>query len=209
MDSPEITDFAVGFDLDMTLADTRVGISAVFDALAAETGVTIDTAAVVGRLGPPLEIELAYWFPAEEIPAMANRYRAMYADIAVPASVLMPGARDAVEAVRARGGRTVVVSAKNQRHTQHTVDFLGLPVDEVVGGRFAAAKGVALREHGAVVYVGDHTADVDAARAADAYSVAVATGPFDAAALRAYGADVVLPDLNAFPGWLSRHQPSV
>ncbi|WP_243708676.1 hypothetical protein [Actinomadura sp. GC306] len=80
--------------------------------------------------------------------------------------------------------------------------YLGLEVDAVVGGLFGTGKGVALREHGAGAYVGDHTGDVDAARAAAALAVGVATGPFDAAALTAYGADVVLPDLVAFPEWL-------
>ncbi|REE96379.1 phosphoglycolate phosphatase [Thermomonospora umbrina] len=193
----------MGFDLDLTLADTRRGIGACFEALVAETGVSIDIPTVLGRLGPPLEHELSYWFPASEVDAMAARYRAMYGGIAVPASEAMPGASAAIEAVRALGGRTVVVSAKNERHARATVEFLGLPVDEVVGGLFAAAKGVALREHGVSVYVGDHTADVDAARAAEAHSVGVATGPFDAEALRAYGADVVLPDLVAFPDWFA------
>jgi phosphoglycolate phosphatase len=31
----------------------------------------------------------------------------------------------------------------------------------------------------------------------------VATGPFTAVELLAYGADLVLPDLLAFPAWLS------
>ena len=39
-----MTQLVVGFDLDMTLIDTRPGIAAVWDALAAETGVTIDSA---------------------------------------------------------------------------------------------------------------------------------------------------------------------
>ncbi|MFB4312091.1 HAD family hydrolase [Actinomadura sp. GTD37] len=194
--------FAVGFDLDLTLADTRAGISAVYAFLAAETGVPIDTELVVRRIGPPLEEELAYWFPADEVPAMASRYRAVYADIAVPATVLMPGAAAALDAVRARGGRVVVVSGKNQADTERTVRFLGLRPDAVVGGLFGADKGAALREHGAGAYIGDHTGDVDAARAASAVAVAVATGPFDSAALAAYGADVVLPDLLAFPQWL-------
>ncbi len=193
---------AVGFDLDLTLADTRAGISAVYAALAAETGVAIDTGQVVRRIGPPLEVELAYWFPPGDVPAMAARYRAMYADVAVPATVVMPGAVAALEAVRARGGRIVVVSGKNQADTERTVRYLGLEVDAVVGGLFGADKGVALREHGARAYIGDHTGDVDAARAASAVSVAVATGSFDSAALSAYGADVVLPDLRPFPGWL-------
>ncbi|WP_344593228.1 HAD family hydrolase [Actinomadura vinacea] len=192
----------MGFDLDLTLADTRAGISAVFAALAAETGVPIDTDAVVGRLGPPLETELAYWFPAAEVPAMADRYRAMYPELAVPVTALMPGAAAALQAVRDRGARVVVVSGKNQADTERTVRFLGLPVDEVVGGLFGAAKGTALRLHGVGAYVGDHTGDVDAARAAAATAVGVATGAFDADALTAYGADVVLPDLLAFPEWL-------
>ncbi|GLZ05912.1 hydrolase [Actinomadura sp. NBRC 104412] len=192
----------VGFDLDMTLADTRDAIGAVYEALAAETGVAIDVAAVVARIGPPLETELAYWFPPADVPAMAERYRALYAGIAVPATVPMPGAAEALEAVRAQGARVVVVSGKNQADTERTVRFLGLPVDGVVGGLFGTEKAVALRLHGASAYVGDHTGDVDAARAAGAVSVAVATGAFDAAALTSYGADVVLPDLLAFPGWL-------
>jgi phosphoglycolate phosphatase len=196
------TPFTVGFDLDLTLADTRAAIGAVYAALAAETGVPIDTEAVMARIGPPLEEELAYWFPADEVPAMAARYRAMYPDIAVPATVLMPGAAAALDAVRARGGRVVVVSGKNQADTERTVRFLDLRADAVVGGLFGAEKGVALREHGARAYIGDHTGDVDAARAAEAVAVAVATGAFDSAALTAYGADVVLPDLLAFPEWL-------
>jgi phosphoglycolate phosphatase len=193
---------AVGFDLDLTLADTRDAIGAVYEALAGETGIPIDVSAVVARIGPPLEEELAYWFPATDVPAMADRYRALYAHIAIPATVAMPGAAEALDAVRAHGSRVVVVSGKNQAHTERTVRFLGLPVDEVVGGLFGSEKGAALRLHGAAAYVGDHTGDVDAARAAEAVAVGVATGAFDAGALTAYGADVVLPDLLAFPGWL-------
>jgi phosphoglycolate phosphatase len=195
----------VGFDLDMTLADTRRGIAAVYDALAAETGVFIDSALICTRLGPPLEIELANWYPAEHIPAMVRRFRELYPGIAIPVTKPMAGAYDAVHAVGERGGRVMVVTAKNQRDAERTVRLLGLPVTVVVGALWAAGKAVALREHGAAVYVGDHTGDVDAARAAGAVSVGVASGPYDAAALRAYGADFVLPDLLAFPDWLGSY----
>ena len=150
----------------MTLADTREGIAATFTVLSEKTGVPIDTAAVVSRLGPPLEMELANWFPAEEVHAVAEMYRGYYGDIAVPATVAMPGAAEAVAAVRSAGGKTVVVTAKSQRHAEATVRALGLEVDEVVGSLFGAAKGTALLRHGADTYVGDHVADVDAARAA-------------------------------------------
>ncbi len=196
----------VGFDLDMTLADTRIGIGRVYDQISAETGVFIDSALVVSRLGPPLEIEMANWFPAADVPAAVTRYRELYEEHAVPGTVAMPGALEAVEAVRAAGGRTVVVTAKNQRDALATVRALGLPVDEVIGWLWAAAKGAALSSHGARVYVGDHTGDIEAARAAGAVSVAVATGMFTSEALRAYGADVVLPDLKGFPAWLSGYE---
>jgi phosphoglycolate phosphatase len=198
-------DFTVGFDLDMTLADTRRGIGATCDALSAETGVFIDSALVTTRLGPPLATELANWFTADQVPAMAARYRELYAGIAIPATVPMAGAAAALAAVRAQGGRIVVVTAKNQRNAERTLRFLDLRADQVVGSLWAAEKGAALREHGALTYVGDHIGDVDAARAAGAFSVGVATGPYDVAALQAYGADVVLPDLRSFPEWLADH----
>ncbi|QKG22554.1 HAD family hydrolase [Actinomadura verrucosospora] len=208
LDSPKIprpdgAGLAVGFDLDLTLADTRAAIAAVYTAMAARTGVAIDTDLVLQRIGPPLEVEMAYWFPPERVPAMMDLYREIYPDVAIPATGLMPGAVAALEAVRSVGGRVVVVSGKNQRDTERTVSFLGLDVDVAVGGLFGADKGTVLLEHGARAYIGDHTGDVDAARAASAVAVGVATGAFDSAALTAYGADVVLPDLNAFPGWLA------
>ncbi|WP_460302357.1 HAD family hydrolase [Actinocorallia aurea] len=193
----------VGFDLDMTLADTRRGIGAVYSALAIETGVAIDVAAVTARLGPPLDVELAHWFAAEHIPEMVERFRALYPDLAIPATDPMAGAAAAVRAVRAAGAGVLVVTAKNRPHAVATLAHLGLEADLVVGGLWSSAKGAALREHGAHTYVGDHTGDVDAARTAGAFSLGVATGPFSAEALTAYGADHVLPDLTAFPEWFA------
>jgi phosphoglycolate phosphatase len=194
----------VGFDLDMTLADTRRGIAAVYDALATETGVFIDSALICTRLGPPLEIELANWYPAEHVPTMVRRFRELYPEIAIPVTEPMAGAYEAVHAVRER--RAMVVTAKNQRHAERTLRFLDLPVTVIVGGLWAEGKAAALKEHDAAVYVGDHTGDVDAARAAGAVSVGVASGPYDMAALQAYGADFVLPDLLPFPDWLGARQ---
>ena len=54
----------VGFDLDMTLVDSRPGIRASMRALTEETGVPVDVDVVINRLGPKLEWELAHWFPA-------------------------------------------------------------------------------------------------------------------------------------------------
>lgn len=193
----------VGFDLDLTLIDSRPGIAAAYRALSAETGVPIDVDQVVSRIGPPPETELAHWFPADGVAAAADRYRAIYPDHGIAPSTTLAGARESVAAVQALGGRAIVVTAKYEPNAKLHLVHLGIEPDTVIGSLWAEAKGEALREHGAQVYVGDHTGDVRGARAAGALSVAVTTGPCDAAELRTAGADVVLEDLTGFPAWLA------
>ncbi|MFE5939357.1 HAD family hydrolase [Streptomyces sp. NPDC056470] len=196
----------VGFDLDMTLIDSRPGIKATYEAFAAQVGVPIDADLAVSRLGPPLEHELAHWFPEAEIVERVAQYRALYPAYAIEPSLALPGAGDAIQAVREAGGRAIVVTAKNEPHAKLHLSHLGIDPDAVIGGLWAEGKAEALREYGAGVYVGDHTGDVRGAAAAGALSVAVATGPCDEAELRAAGADVVLPGLTAFRGWLEGYR---
>ncbi len=195
--------FTVGFDLDLTLVDSRPGIRAAYETLVAATGAHIDIDLVVSRLGPPLTHELRNWFPEEKVEEAAGIYLAAYPSHGIAPSPAMPGAREAVAAVRELGGRAIVVTAKFPRNARLHLDHLGIEPDELVGGLWAEGKAVALREHGAAVYVGDHVGDVRGARTAGALSVAVPTGPCDAEELRAAGADVVLPGgLTDFPAWL-------
>ncbi|MFJ2213073.1 HAD family hydrolase [Streptomyces sp. NPDC101062] len=192
----------VGFDLDMTLIDSRPGIHAVYQALSAETGVHIDADLAVSRLGPPLDQELRHWFPEARIAEMGDRYREIYPTFAIAPTLALPGAREAIAAVQALGGRAIVVTAKHEPNAELHLSHLGIEPDAVIGWLWAEAKGEALREHGASVYVGDHTGDVRGARTAGALSVAVPTGPCGEEELRTEGADVVLTDLTAFPAWL-------
>ncbi|WP_437058849.1 HAD family hydrolase [Streptomyces sp. enrichment culture] len=199
------TPLTVGFDLDMTLIDSRPGIHACYQALAERTGTFVDADLAVTRLGPPLTEELRNWFPEEDVPAVADLYRSMYPAHAITATPALPGAREAIAAVQASGGRAIVVTAKYEPNAKLHLEHLGLEPDVLVGDLWAEAKAVALREHTAGVYVGDHTGDIRAARAADALSVTVATGPFGAAELREAGTDAVLADLTAFPEWLAAY----
>lgn len=198
--------FTVGFDLDMTLIDPRKGMVEVFDVLAAEFGLPLDGVGFASRLGPPLSHELArYGLDDDTITAIIARYRAIYPAIAIPRTVAMPGAIEAVRSVAERGGRSVVVTAKYQPTAKAHLEVLGVEVEAVVGDLWSSAKAVALQEYGAEVYVGDHLGDITGARAADAWAVAVATGPISAADLAAAGADVVLDDLTKFPAWLDSY----
>ncbi|WP_069769461.1 HAD family hydrolase [Streptomyces sp. LUP30] len=196
----------VGFDLDMTLIDSRPGIRACWQELSARTGRYVDADLVVTRLGPPLAQEMAHWFPASEIPAMADLYREIYPEFAVAGTLAMPGAHEAVDAVRTAGGRAIVVTAKWEPNARLHMEHLGMRPDAVIGDLWAAQKAQALREHGASVYVGDHVGDVRGARAAGAFSVGVATGPCSAAELTEAGADVVLDDLTRFAQWFAAYE---
>jgi phosphoglycolate phosphatase len=195
----------VGFDLDMTLLDSRPGIAAAYEAISAEYGVEIDAALVVSRLGPPLTHELANWFEAGEVESVAARYRELYPGIAIASAPLLPGARESVEAVRAHGGKALVVTGKFAANAQLHLDHLRLTVDALYGDVWGAQKAEALAEHRAEVYVGDHIADMVAAHEAGAVAVAVQTGGCTAGELREAGAAVVLTDLTEFPHWLEEY----
>ncbi len=195
----------VGFDLDMTLIDSRPAILASFAAVAAETGVAIDPAGVDSRLGVKLETELAYWFPEDEIATAIAIYRRHYPVLSGPLTTVLPGAREALGAVRAVGARAVVITAKYAPTARRSLDDLELAVDELHGEVHGPEKGIVLAELGASVYVGDTPADVAAAVQSGAYPVGVATGSFTDGDLRSAGAGVVLASLAEFPGWYRQY----
>ena len=189
----------VGFDLDMTLIDSRRAILASFAGVAADTGVPIDPAAVDRRLGIKLQDELAHWFPPAEIENALRIYRVHYLELLAPLTTRLPGAAEAIAAVRAAGARAVVITAKPELTARLSLVSVGLAPDELIGNAHGPEKATVLAELGAAVYVGDTPADMLAAVAANARGVGVATGSFSASELRAAGAADVLPSLAGFP----------
>jgi phosphoglycolate phosphatase len=206
----------VGFDLDMTLVDSTDGIAATLAAAVAACpggeGVRIDRERVWPYVGLPLDVTVSGLAPEVDPEQVIREYRARYAEIGVPMTRLLPGALEALRAVREAGGRVLVVSAKAEIGVREVLTAVGLDApdvhpDVIVGGLFGAAKGERLILEQADVYVGDHSGDVQAARVAGALSVVVCTGPETADTLIAAGADVVLDDLLGFPTWLSTFLP--
>ena len=189
----------VGFDLDMTLIDSRQAIIASFAGVAADTGVPIDPAAVDRRLGIKLEDELAYWFPADQVPPAVRIYREHYLRLGGPLTSVLPGAREALAAVRAAGARAVVITAKYELTARLSLDGVGLAADEIFADVHGPQKAAVLAGLGAGVYVGDTPADMAAAVQAGARAVGVTTGSFTDRELAAAGADLVLASLADFP----------
>jgi phosphoglycolate phosphatase len=198
-----VTSPVVGFDLDMTLVDSA---DAIVDAVAhtvAAHGGEVDPDVVRSTVGLPLDHVFPEWIPDVAYADALAVYRARYLSHGLAMQSLLPGAREALELVTGDGFEVIVISAKKDTHVRAVLETVGLDgfVASVVGERFAETKAEALREAGALVYVGDHVGDVVGARGAGAVAVAVATGPTSAADLAAAGADVVLDDLTQWGAW--------
>ena len=198
-------DLVVGFDLDLTLIDTAPGFQQVLRALGAELEVEFPLEEMTRRLGPPLDILLAPYLPADRIPDAGERFRALYPDHAIRTVPVLPGAHEAIAAVRRLGGRVVVVTGKYAPNAQLHIDHTGLDVDVLEGWVWGVGKAEVLRREAASVYVGDHVHDVEGALAAGVTSVSVLTGGCTAEELRAAGTHAVLDSLEDFPDWLSGH----
>ena len=115
----------VGFDLDLTLINSRPAIMAAWSAVAEELGVAIDLAEVDTRMGIKLEDEVGYWFPADGQQAAADSYRRHYVRLAPTMTFPLPGAAEALAAVRQAGERAVIITAKHPISVQPSLDAVG------------------------------------------------------------------------------------
>jgi len=194
----------VGFDLDMTLIDSRRAILASWAALAAETAARVDLVEVDRRLGAKLEDEIAHWFPPDQRDTAAAIYRRHYLAVAAELTTALPGAAEALAAVRQAGAAAVIITAKHEVSVGPSLAAAGLSGDDLFTNVHGPEKAGVLARIGAAAYVGDTPADMQAATAAGAAAVGVPTGSFPASELRAAGADLVLGSLREFPGWYAR-----
>ncbi len=191
----------VGFDLDLTLIDSRPAILAAWERVARDTGVAVDLAAVDTRLGLKLEDEAGYWFPPSEIDLAVEGYRRHYLRLAPALTTALPGAAAALAAVTGAGAAAVIITAKHPVSVGPSLAAAGLPAVPVHAHVHGPEKAAVLERLQATVYVGDTPADMAAARSAGARAVGVATGSFDATNLFAAGAHDVLVTLEQFPSW--------
>jgi phosphoglycolate phosphatase len=201
------TPLTVGFDLDLTLVDSHERIISAYIRALSDLGVQVSSEQLAPHLGMPLVMTAAAVGAAVDADALVLLYRHYYDEAEAPKTLPMPGAAEALAAVRAAGGRTVVVSAKFTPAVHQALAEAGLTelVDVVYGELFAIDKATALIAEAASIYVGDHPGDMAAARSAGAYAVGVTTGANDTAALVEAGADLAVADLDAFVAWLPGH----
>lgn len=161
-------------------------------------------AMILGRL-------LGDGLPAERIAYYGDLKEACYRDAARGRIALMPGVRELLDGLTAAGVRLAIGSSGPRLNLELTVTSCGLDgrfvaiasVEEITRGKpdpevfLLAARKSGVDPARAVVFE-DAPVGIRAAKAAGMYAVAVGT-THSLDALRAAGADVVVPDLVGFP----------
>lgn len=185
---------AIAFDLDMTLVDSRPCSERALQEMVARHEHDLQVEALMASYGLPL----AQWLP----PGTDHQlFRALQHESLAQVKS-MPGAREALDSVCAAGVRVVVITAAPAAIADAMLDQLDLRADAIHSDVWAMGKIAPLRLESCGIFVGDHPDDMQAARAAGAIGVGVATGAIPPA-----GADVALDDLSHFPAWLAGHSP--
>jgi phosphoglycolate phosphatase len=200
---------ALLFDLDGTLIDGFAAIYRCHAYMLERLGRPVPSpAAVRAAVGGGLRDALAKLIGPDELDRAQMLYlecwnRTMLDDVA-----LMPGARELLEAQRARGATLAVLSNKLGPSSRLICEKLGIApcLSAVVGAgdtpwlkpsaELTAHVLKAIRaDAGSSLFVGDSPYDVQSAHNAGLPAWCVTTGTHDAAALRAAGADRIFPGL--------------
>ncbi len=201
---------AVLFDFDGTLADSYDAISASLNHVRAANGLpALPEAEIKRHVGRGLDKLLADLLPGTDTARNVAIYREHHATVMCDQTRLLPGAREALTALKREGRRLAVCSNKTVEFTRVLLDSLGIATffDVVLGpGDVPHPKPApdmllaALRRLGVAageaLYVGDMDVDVQTARAAGVAVWVVPTGSADRATLEASRPDRILGGLG-------------
>ncbi|WP_327174365.1 HAD hydrolase-like protein [Streptomyces sp. NBC_01335] len=187
----------IGFDLDLTLVDTRPATALALRRVNEGLGLAIDADAVAARIGPPLRELLSPWVPARLLRPAAELFLAAFLELGEGSAAPMPGAAALMDAVRSAGGRCSVITSRRDSTATACLRWSGLRADSLDCRLSGPGKADAMRARAVAAYVGDHPLDVAGALAAGVPAVGVTTGAHSAAELLAAGADFVAPSLHA------------
>jgi len=188
----------VGFDLDLTLIDTRAATRAALRTADLDPAAAIDVDACLVS-GAALRAEFGRRLPPEQVAPALRRFAAAFREDGLPLVRPLPGAAALLDRVRRAGRRSVVVTARRAESAASCLRAAGMAVDAIAGGLAGPDKSSAIRAHGVTVYLGDHPLDMAAAVAAGVPGIGVLTGIGTAGDLRLAGARLVLGTLAEMP----------
>lgn len=166
----------VGFDLDMTLVDSSQSILLTTQRVLKGFGIDVDEAIIAHSIGLPIKDFFQEWVGEQYLQAYES-YVANYQSDGFLSSYALPGSKELLSDLIARGIKVVVITAKNQKSAEVQLHHLDIPFTEIIGNAFRRGKTEAMRDTGCVEYVGDHIEDYMAATEAGIHFIGVATNP--------------------------------
>lgn len=202
---------AVLFDMDGTLIDASEAIAVVVAETIKElTGKDVPHSEIKKLIGRPIWEFFEELSPEIEITSKEASaiYRKKYDKVAESMTKLIPYAKDALEKVKSQGLKVGIVSQRPTKLIYEILDYMDLRdfVDVVTSGEEtkpkpapdALIKAAELLElnPSEIMFVGDATFDVVAAKKAGMHTVGVLTGVGTKDTLEAAGADIVLENLK-------------
>jgi phosphoglycolate phosphatase len=199
----------VFFDLDGTLIDHFETLYRCYEHALTAIGLPVPSREVVRRsVGGSMEVTMRRFVSDEaQHAAAAKAWRAFFAAHYLDDVKLMPGARELVGALHARGLRLGVLTNKIGEQSRGICRHLGLEsmLDLVLGANDTAFRkpqrefsALALERLGTAaaetIVIGDSPFDIEAAHVVGMRAVCVTTGTHNADELRAATADAVFPN---------------
>lgn len=215
------------FDVDGTLVDSQAHIVAAMDAAFTANGLTPpDRARTLSIVGLSLPVAMARLAPdhPDLTDALVEAYKHAFATLRIEngaaLSPLFPGARAALDALRAEDHTLLAIATgKSRRGLLHILDLHDLHrhfqsvqvADDHPSKPHPSMIEACLSDTGVApdraVIVGDTTYDIDMARAAGIASLGVSWGYHAPDALIAAGAQDILHSFDALPAALHRICP--
>ena len=206
---PLMTPRLIVWDFDGTLADSLAVSVGIFNRLAPELGfrpvADVATARAMGIRELLRRHGISWW----RLPRLVRRFHAAAAAEA-DRLVLFPGLVDILAGLRTRGVRLGILSSNSEDNIRRCLRANGAEdhFAFVVGYPRLFGKAKALRRilraeglgRADVLYVGDESRDVDAARKAGVAVAAVTWGFHAEVILRASGPDHIITDPGQLPG---------
>jgi phosphoglycolate phosphatase len=197
------------FDLDGTLIDHFETLFRCYEHALGRLGLPVPTREQVKRsVGGSMEVTMRKFVPAERLADAAGLWRAHLARTYLDDVSVLPGGRELLTALQARGVRLGVLTNKLGETSRSIMQHLGLaPFLQVVLGADdtphrkpePAFSALALARLGTgpeeTLLVGDSSFDIAAAHVVGMRCPCVTTGTHTADELQAAGADAVYPNL--------------
>jgi phosphoglycolate phosphatase len=204
------------FDLDGTLTDPAVGITACFAHAIRGLGRPAWSAAELRRfIGPPMRDAFGEILGTDdpvEIERGVRLYRERYVDVGIFENTLHPGLPQVLSLLRSEGFGLSVVTSKAKLHADRIIDHFALRefFDNVYGAELSGERSTktelvadALKAEGVqagrACMIGDRSYDVVGAKANGVACIGVAWGYGSRNELHAAGADLVVGAVDELP----------